>query len=200
MDLSALQADALKEFGNIGTGHAATALSMMLDCKVDCNIPSVQVVLISQAMQVISGVEDVVIGIFQKVYGKVKGSILITFPRDSAFRVLDVMLGKREGESKILGAVEISALQELGNILSGAYLTALSHLTGLLILPTVPDTIVDMLGTILECNLTDLCEIQNYTLLVETRIMINKMDVDGRIFLFPDAESLQLILEGFGLR
>ena len=38
--ISSEQLDILKEIGNIGAGHAATALSMMMNKKIDMKVPS----------------------------------------------------------------------------------------------------------------------------------------------------------------
>ena len=42
--ISTLQLDILKEIGNIGAGNAATALSAILNRKIDMNVPNVRIV------------------------------------------------------------------------------------------------------------------------------------------------------------
>ncbi|MFN2462113.1 MAG: chemotaxis protein CheC, partial [Candidatus Velthaea sp.] len=44
LKLSDLQKDALKEVGNIGAGHAATALSQLLNTTVKLSEPSIDVI------------------------------------------------------------------------------------------------------------------------------------------------------------
>ncbi len=40
--------DALKELGNIGAGNAATAISTMLNKKIDITVPSAEILPISE--------------------------------------------------------------------------------------------------------------------------------------------------------
>ena len=53
----------------------------------------------------------------------------------------------------------LSAMQEMGNILSGSYLSALSDFTNLKIYPTVPGLSVDMFGAIISIGLIELSQV-----------------------------------------
>ncbi|MDE6233014.1 MAG: chemotaxis protein CheC, partial [Lachnospiraceae bacterium] len=41
-DLSSMQYDVLKELGNIGAGNATTALSQLVNAKIDIGVPQVR--------------------------------------------------------------------------------------------------------------------------------------------------------------
>ena len=61
--------------------------------------------------------------------------------------LVDKLMGmSMEGEE--FSEMEFSALKEVGNIITAAYLNSLSSLTGLRIQPSVPDLTVDMAGGI----------------------------------------------------
>ena len=46
--------------------------------------------------------------------------------------------------------MEMSALNEIGNIVSGSYLIAISKLTNLKMVSTVPEMTIDMIGALLS--------------------------------------------------
>ena len=71
------------------------------------------------------------------------------------------------GEVSELGA---SAMQELGNILSGSYLSALSDFTNLKIYPTVPALSVDMVGAIVSFGLVEVSHVSDYVIVIDTAI------------------------------
>lgn len=61
---SSLQIDVLREISNIGCGNAATALSNMLNKRIDMEIPSVNVLPLAQAPDLLGGAEKLVTGVF----------------------------------------------------------------------------------------------------------------------------------------
>ena len=55
--------DVLKEIGNIGAGNAMTALSQMLQCKVDMKVPQVKLLDFREVGAVMGGEEQMMAGI-----------------------------------------------------------------------------------------------------------------------------------------
>lgn len=197
--LDFMQMDAFKELGNIGAGHAATALSQLINDTVYVDIPEAKFLPVSAIIEVLGKEEQMVAGLFQKIYGKVTGSIIIIFPKETAFSMIDLIIGRRPGETKIIGPMEVSVLEEMGNILTGSYLTALSQMTGLLLLPSVPKSVIDVLDKVIEAILSDLGQIGEYILFIETKLRLKTADLQGRIFFVPESNSLKTILEAMGL-
>lgn len=201
-ELSALQSDALREMGNIGSGHAATALSKLLNETVMVDIPRVKILSEADISRELTLKDDqIMVGVFQKIYGRVNGSILITIQRDHAFKLVDIMASRSKGETKFLGLMEVSILEEVGNILTGSYLTALSNLTGLVLLPSVPTAVVDVLSSLIDRAVTASGSDQQASkaILVETGMSVLMLDLLGSVYLFPTADSLQVIFESLGL-
>ena len=73
--------DALQEICNIGMGHAATALSQMIGQTVNLNVPKVTLASLDQVPDIMGGAEQVVVGIYMRIYGNLRGNILLIFPR-----------------------------------------------------------------------------------------------------------------------
>lgn len=62
--LKDLQLDLLKEVGNIGAGHAATALSTMIEKTIEMNVPKVKILPFSEIEEFLGGEDQVMVGIF----------------------------------------------------------------------------------------------------------------------------------------
>ena len=148
-DISQEYFDILKELGNIGAGNATTALAQMLQSKIDMRVPQVRLLDFNQVGALIGGEEQLMAGIYLKVEGDIEGSIMFLQGKDSARHLVEKLMGMPcEGDE--FSYIEISALKEIGNIITGSYLNSLSLLTNLKIYPSIPAICIDMAGAILR--------------------------------------------------
>ena len=95
--------------------------------------------------------------------------------------------------------MEVSALKEIGNILTGAYVNAFSNFTKLNMISSVPALAFDMVGAIVNTVLADLGEVGDYALIIETKLTTSDSSIDGHFFLVPDSDSLGVILKTLGV-
>jgi chemotaxis protein CheC len=199
LKMSAAQLDALREIGNVGAGNSATALSQIINHKIDMNVPEVSVVPLGDVPDLVGGPDAMVVGVFLRVYGEAPGNILFLLPRDSAFYLVDTLMGKSHGDTKVLDFMDESALMEVGNILAGAYLNALFNFTKLSLLPSIPALAVDMAGAILSVVLVQLGQMGDHALVIETEFLAEDNGIKGHFFLVPDPGSLEIILSAVGV-
>ena len=199
MKLSDSQMDALREIGNVGAGNSATALSQIIHRRVEMNVPRVSLVPLDQVPDLVGGPETMVVGIFLRVYGQAPSNIMFLLPKESAFYLADVLMGKKHGETKNLDFMDESALMEICNILSGAYLNALFCLTNLSLLPSIPALAMDMAGSILSVVLAQLGQMGDQALVIETEFLSEDDGISGHFFLVPDPGSLEKILSAVGV-
>ncbi|MEG6585905.1 chemotaxis protein CheC [Dendrosporobacter sp. 1207_IL3150] len=200
LSLSALQLDALREIGNVGAGNSATALSQIIDRKIDMTVPQVAIMPLGDVPDVVGGPDAMVVGVFLRVYGLAPSSILFLLPRESAFYLVDMLMGREQGSTTTLSSMDESALMEIGNILAGAYLNALSHFTNLTLLPSIPALAIDMAGAILSVVLIQLGQMGDHALVIETEFTTDNDGVKGHFFLIPDPGSLSTILTAIGVK
>ena len=197
--LAEFQLDVLKEVGNIGAGHAATALSRMLNKPVDMTIPLVNILQFEDIANSVGGSEEVVIAIFLRVDGDAPGNMFFIMSQESAKRLLNYMAGILVEKEGTYSDMEVSALQEIGNILVGSYLSSLADLTHLNLSPTVPLIAIDMAGAILNFGLIQYGEMGDHALLIDTKFLEGDQEVEGHFFFIPDPESFQKIFESLGV-
>ncbi|WP_418627508.1 MULTISPECIES: chemotaxis protein CheC [Anaerosinus] len=200
LKLSPMQLDALREIGNVGAGNSATALSQIINRKIDMSVPDVAIMPLDEVPDVVGGPDVMVVGVFLRVYGLAPGSVLFLLPKESAFYLIDMLMGKERGQTQSLDFMDESALMEIGNILAGAYLNALSYFTKLTLLPSIPALAMDMAGAILSVVLVQLGQMGDHALVIETEFLSEDDGIKGHFFLIPDPGSLDTILAAVGVK
>ncbi len=196
-NLNSKELDALKEVGNIGAGNAATALSQILSKRVDMTVPRARVLSLDKVPELLGGTENLVVGVYLRVFGDIQGNIMFLLPTASAERLVAMLLGTVD-EAGIEGEISQSAVMEVGNILTSSYLNALSAFSGLTVVPSTPALAFDMAGAILSTILIELSEVSDYALLIETEFIGEGEAIDGNFFMIPDLDSLHVLLKSIG--
>lgn len=199
-ELGELQLDALREVANIGAGHAATALSQMTKSRIMVTVPRLQIAPLEQVAELLVDPEEVVAAVLMHMLGDLTGRTLLLFPRASAMRLTEILLHRAAGTAHVFGELEQSAIKEAGNILSAAYMNALSDFMGLLLLPSVPSLVVDLLGAVLTTTFTNFSTDREYAFSIETQFTMDAGEtVHAHFLLLPDLASLKVILEAIRL-
>ncbi len=190
--------DILKEIGNIGAGNAMTALSQMLQCKVDMKVPQVKLVPFKEVGALMGGEEQIMLGVYLGVEGDITGSMMFLVETASAKHLINKIMMGMASESPEFSEMELSAMKEVGNIITGAYLNSLSTLTNLKIYPSPPDLTVDMAGAILSVPAIDFGILGDNLLLIQSQFY-DEVEIDGYFILIPDLESYSKILTSLGI-
>lgn len=190
--------DVLKEIGNIGAGNAMTALSQMLQCKIDMKVPQVKLVPFSEVGALMGGEEQIMVGVFLGVEGDVTGSMMFLVEKESAKHLINKVMMGMGSEGEDFSEMELSAMKEVGNIITGAYLNSLSTLTNLKIYPSPPDLTVDMAGAILSVPAIQFGTLGDNLLLIQSQFY-DEVEIDGYFILIPDLESYSKILTSLGI-
>jgi chemotaxis protein CheC len=194
--LTGIQLDALREVANIGAGHAATALSQMTGGTIMISVPTINIMRLEDVPPQLSGDEEPVAAVLMSMLGDLTGRTLLVFPKPTVLRLAELMLRRPAGSSLELGELECSAIKEAGNILSGAYMNALSDFMGMMLLPSPPTLAVDMSSAVLTSAYMQYGVDPDYVFCVESEFIMqdNRERLRGFFLLLPDPASLQAIL------
>jgi len=190
-DMTPVQLDALREISSIGMGHAATALSQILDQRIDLRVPTVSITSVGAV-----GAESLMVGITLQILGDARGSIMLLFPQESACRLLSCLL-RRDVRALVLNELNVSALKEVGNILASAYLSAIGNLLRKTLIPSVPLLAYDMAGAVVDYVLIDLSKGGEVALMIETDFVATGCkdpSIRGHFFMLPDPATLEVFL------
>lgn len=198
-ELNNLQLDVLKEIGNIGAGNAVTSLAKMIDKKVDMAVPKARIMGFDKVSQILGGEEMLVVGILLNVTGDITGNIMFILDINAARQLVNILIGKKDITSIEFDELELSALKEVGNILTASYLNALAGLTNLRILPSVPELAIDMAGAILSVPAIEFGKVGDSVLYIETEFSEGTTRVFGDFLLIPDVDSYEVLLKALGV-
>lgn len=193
--------DVLKEIGNIGAGNAMTALSQLINAKVDMEVPIVNLLGFSEIGSVMGGEEQIMVGIYLAIEGDITGSIMFLVELSSAKHLVNkLMMGYGSGDSNdnSFNDMERSAMKEISNIITGAYLNSLSTLTNMKIYPSPPDLVIDMASAILSVPAVEFGALGDKILLIQSQFFDDIL-IDGYFMLIPDLESYPKILSSLGI-
>jgi chemotaxis protein CheC len=191
--LTDFQTDALKEVGNIGIGHATTSLSQMVNKEVWISLPDLKLVALTQVPALVRN-EEPVVGIILELKSDAQGYLLLLLSKGTAKQLIKFVLGASD-ESKEFDEMEISVLKELGNIMGGTYITALSNFLSISIGLSTPLDIYDMSDAIINQVVCLMARDVNDVLFLKTEFTINSERVDGKILIFTDSSSLTKMLD-----
>ena len=196
--------DVLTEIGNIGAGNATSAVANMLGLKVDMSVPHVELLEVERIGSLLGKEEDIIVGIMLGVENDIDGSMMFLMDLPSAHRLVGRMMMMDVTDEEKLNStefdeMEMSAIQEIGNIIAGSYLNALSSLTNLTLTPTVPYLAIDMAASILSVPAIQFGMVGDKALLIRTEIGGIDMDINGFYILMPENDSYEKILAALGL-
>ncbi len=202
-DLNKLHLDGIKEAANIGSGHAATALSQMMGKSIMVNVPEVKVLKLEEVPYIFGEKTPVVAAVLTNFFGDITGRNLLVFPEDKARLLVDILLAKNLGETVGFGEMEISSLKEIANIVSSSYLSALSEFLGIMVLPSVPSFTLDDLSAVLTSVYLQFTneDDREYAFCVETSFYFTEeaVKLEGYLLMIPDKMGLERMLKSLGL-
>lgn len=198
-DVNSLRYDVLREVGNIGAGNATTALSQLINSKIDMTVPKVELLNFSELADITGSPENKVVGILLNLSGDISGMMMFMIEHGAAHQLVRQLLGSCTGDEEFFSEMDVSALSEIGNIISGAYLSALSTLTNLCIVESIPYMAIDMAGAILSVPAIAFGQLGDKALLIESEFNQEEYSVNGYFILIPTEESYATILSSLGM-
>ena len=204
--LNAVHFDVLREIGNIGQGNAASSLSQMLSQTIDISVPTVKLLDFNESVEYLGGPENVVLGMLVGLKGDINGMMLYVLQKNFANSMLNAVFGKEINDLTELDEMDISFVQEIGNILAGSYVNAISSLTGLTIDISVPTISIDMAGAILAVPAVEFAQIGNSVLFIDDSFIFgdspaggDSSEIKSNMILVPELSSLETLFSKLGI-
>lgn len=201
-ELNDLHIDVLREIGNIGAGNAATSLGMLLNETVDIHIPTVRIIDFNEAVDAMGGPERLAVGVLVNFHGEVQGMIMFLLTLEDAKNISVILMGGMDDDDDPefgLSDIKLSAIQEIGNILSAAYINSICTMTGLAIDITVPQVAIDMAGAILSLPMIQFGAVGDKIMFIEEGFFTATQKLNGNVIMFAEIESLSKIMGKLGI-
>ena len=197
---NSLQLDAIREMGNIGTGNAATALSKLLSCLIDMDVPTVKLVSIYDLAQHYGEPDEQVAAVFVRSEGGFTCSLIFIQDEEDARMMVELLLKQQFGDAlpqDLSQELRDSALSEVGNIILSSVLNAINILLGTQHQISVPGVAHDMLSSILDVVASIFGQMGEMALMVNTELRIGGAGdaaISGNIVMIPDPDALEILL------
>ena len=194
-DMNSLEQDVIREIGSIGTGNAASALSSLLGTQVRMGVPTVSVQDFNDALDAIGNPESIVAAVMVGMKGDVSGIMLFILKPDLINNILGILLDRHIDDYAQLTEMDVSAVNEVGNIMISSYVNALSTLAGVDISLSVPEIAVNMLGGILSVPMAELGYHTDKLMMIRGKFIIQEQVLDSDLLMLPDIESLNYLMK-----
>jgi chemotaxis protein CheC len=190
-NLSEMELDVLKELGNIGAGHAATALSKLLGKEVNIAVPEVRLGEIKNLSN--EFINDIVAGVviaLQDLEENKSGYLYIMFPEASSKQIATNLFGLEEFDDEMYE----STIMEVGNILSSSFCDASADFMDVILLPSPPSFAVDVPTAVIDSVVSQMATKSDHIILFETSLSSDS-DIEIYLALLPESRLLEDIMK-----
>ncbi|WP_343083857.1 chemotaxis protein CheC [Blautia producta] len=194
VELDEMFKDFMRELGNIGTGNAVNALSQLLNCPLEIDTPNLRILPFQQLTEILTEAETPLAGIMVEVFKEVEGMFLFLLDETFTRQIVHLALGVEMWDFMSLTEMEESLLLELGNIMCGSYIRALSQLLDIEMDVSVPQIKIDMGGAILTDAALRFLRTGDELLMIDNLFRMDTGTFSGRILFLPEMDSLQVLL------
>lgn len=198
-DMNLQELDVMKEISSIGTSHAATSLSKLLQKEIRISIPEVSILGYEETVERMGQMEELVAATLVQMSNEVNGLMLFVFKKDMMNAVLEKLIGKCYDSFEEIDELAYSALEEVGNIIICSYVNAFSKLVGVDINLSVPSATVNMLGGILTVPIAEYGYETDKLMYFNADFLMEGQKLPGWLLMLPDIRSLNDILEKLGV-
>lgn len=192
--LNEVEADILREIGNIGSGHAAASLETWLGTEVSISVSRAALIPLAYATDHLGDPLEPVVGIHSTVSGEIWGSMLYIFSVGDGKGILKSLLDD-DCECTVFTPENISALSETANIVFSSYINALYDLFDLGFDLTPPICLVDMLAAVVNDSTSGFGTGDKYVLLLETELSNDRFVSCPLIILVTDYHNYRRLLD-----
>lgn len=200
-ELSATHMDALREIGNIGIGNAVTSLAQLVNGRINMDVPVAKFISFEETVQLVGGPEELVSCVSVRLTGDVPGVVLYLFNKGSTLQLVDMLMGLDTGTTEELDEMGESAVMEVGNVLTGSFISALCSMTSINLISSVPLFAYDMFSAILSSLMVASGKTEDQVLLFETRLFQEQAgsNISGHFFLLTEPGSIEKLFNALGI-
>ena len=198
-DMNLQELDVMKEISSIGTSHAATALSKILQREIRISIPEINILGYEETVDRLGYIEELVTATLVRMSNEIDGLMLFVFKMDLANAVLGKLIGMEYQSFEELDELAYSALEEVGNIIICSYVNAFTQLVGVQIDLSVPSSTVNMLGGVLTVPMAEYGYVTDKLMYINAEFIVDGEKLSDGLLMLPDIESLNRILEKLGV-
>ena len=177
-----------------GISNALSGLSQMIGEEIIVSSIDMKWLPAKRVVDTLGGPENTIVGIYLSIEGDATGHLLLLYDTNIAFQLIDMQLGLPKGSTREMDEMEYSVLGEMGNITGSYFLNALADTTSMVLMPSPPSVLVDMVGAVINVPLTFIMEENDNALVVKANFRVNDSDLDGTFMVLPTMSFVSTLL------
>ncbi|KLO22388.1 chemotaxis protein CheY [Marinitoga sp. 1197] len=182
---------AFREITNIGMGNAVSSLSVMLNKKVDISVPNLDVIKLSDIFLNMEEPDEIYACSYVKMEGDLDSSLVFLIEKDSVKRLIKESVGLEIQSITELDEMSSSMIGELGNIMFGSYVSAISQFLNINLQVTPPQVAVDTFASLIAESIVMSITFEDEVILTETEIQVEDWEnvIKGKIVFLMNEEN-----------
>ena len=193
-DINDMHIDVLREIANIGSGNAASSLSRMLGHTVNISIPDIGIKGFNEVCDVLGGAEAIMVGTLLMLSGEISGMMMFLLPVEVVCDLVNMLMFTDIKSHEEIDEMGYSVINEVSNIMSASFVTAIVGMTDLMIDISPPEAALDMLGSIMSVPSIYFAKMSDSLLLIQNELEIEGRKAKTSVLLFPDMPSLEKMM------
>ncbi|MDD2773451.1 MAG: chemotaxis protein CheC [Elusimicrobiales bacterium] len=189
--------DALRKIGVTGAGRAAMALSEITSAAVEIDVPEARLIAATQFSTIVSAGEEHGLALVIVLEGELGGRVFFLLaPREA--RLLGArLLGMEPGKVDFEDPLFQNSIKEVLSIIAGAYMAALSELTGYEVMFSIPYLALDVITAAFIAEQTP--QRSADMIFIKTQLKIEGTEFGCEFMFFPDMPSTGKIFKALRL-
>ena len=197
--INEMHIDVLRELANIGSGNAASALSRMLNHKVNVSIPYIGIKGFNEAYEALGGADAIMVGTLLFLSEALQGMMMFLLPVEVACDLVNMLMYTEIKSYDEIDEMGFSAINEISNIMSASFVGALADMSSLTIDISPPEATLDMLGSIMSVPSIYFAKMSDTLLLIQSELEIAGKKAKTSVILLPDMPSLEKLMKSLGI-
>ena len=198
-DINEMHIDVLREIANIGSGNAASSLSRMLGHQVNISIPDIGIYGFNEAYEQLGGPETIMVGTLLMLSGEVSGMMMFLLPIEVVCDLVNMLMFTDIKRHEEIDEMGYSVINEVSNIMSASFVTAIADMTDLPIDISPPEAALDMLGSIMSVPSIYFAKMSDTLMLIQNELEIEGKTAKTSVLMLPDMPSLEKLMKSLGI-
>ncbi|MFT8824254.1 MAG: chemotaxis protein CheC [Liquorilactobacillus mali] len=191
MEYTDIELDVIKEIINIGGGNAATSISKLVNQKINMHVPEISFLSYHELYKEIYAEDEEVHATISNFSGDYSGIFLLVIPDKSIQKLIKLLLGGVSASDEL----EVSAINELTNIITNSFLNAIEGLLNTEMQTSVPRTQEDYFGAIISSSYLALEHYDDQIMIMRNEFIYADEKIDSSLFLIPEQGVLDKMVE-----
>lgn len=198
-ELGPIGQSVIKEMANIGLGNATTSLAEMTGHCFEMSVPEATTLAMEDLPSLAGASEDPFVGIYMPISGETTGHMGFFLSWDSAQALWKMLLNAAPETPDDISEMDASALIEVGNIINGSFLRAISEFSGVNMMASPPVMSVDMMSAMLATMAIEASQTHHLAISIRTEIFDKQSSFSGFFVMLPTIEGVDMIFRNFGI-